>query len=152
MKIIKTLRERSLDVTVPALIVLLGSALPWGGSGREDRSSFELVQVADRLDVLEGAAAVVARAWLLLPFAVAVIAIAGVTGRRRLAAVLGTVVAVLAVGLALAVLRSPLLARVGVPVTMVGAALLALAGVGAIAGVGTAAPGPHEREPRTPRP
>jgi hypothetical protein len=155
MKIAEKLRNRSLDVTVPALIVLIGAALPWGRSGEEDRSSFELIQVARRLDVLEGPAATIAWTWLVLPLLVAGIAVAGTHGRRRLALGVGTGVAVAAVLLVVAVHRSPLLPRYGLHVTLAGVVVLAVAGVGAItgSGVGAAARGPHgtgeAREPRT---
>jgi hypothetical protein len=145
MKIIEARRARSLDVTLPALIVLVGAALPWGGSGRRDRSSFELVRVAERFDVLEGVAAATARAWLLLPLAVASIGVLGLLGRRWAAGLVGTVVGAIAVVLALAVHLSPLQPRSGLRVTLVGAALLVVAAIGAIA-TGSQ----DTRKPRTP--
>lgn len=151
MKIIERLRAISLDVTIPTLIVLLGTALPWARSGEVDRSGFDLARLARRLDVLDGPAAAAVAALLLLPVASAAVAVAGARGQRRIAASLGTVFTVLAVVLAVAVLRSPLQPRIGLHVTMVGAALLAVAGVGAIAGMGIGAADDRPQRNRKPR-
>jgi hypothetical protein len=129
MKLIEKMRARSLDVVVAVLIVLIGAALPWGRSGQADRSSFELVRLARRLDVLDGGAATAAKLWLAMPLVVAVVVVAAGTGRRGLAVVVGTVLAVFAVGLVAATYRSPLLPRYGLPVTMAGAGALAIAGM-----------------------
>jgi hypothetical protein len=141
---------RSVDVTGPLVVVLIGAVLPWGRSGTADRSSFELVRVARRLEVLDGAAATVAVLWLALPVVTAVVAIAGASGRRGLAAALGATAAVSTVALAIAVLRSPLIARPGIAVSCVGAGLLLVAlAVGAASRrVGT--DGSHPREPGRP--
>jgi hypothetical protein len=132
MKVIEKMRPRSLDVVVPVLIVLVGAILPWGRSGEVDRSSFELVRLARRLDVLDGGAAAVARVWLVAPLVVAVVVAAGVTGRRALAVVTGTALVVVAVALVAATYRSPLLPRYGLHVTMVGAGALVIAGLSAV--------------------
>lgn len=124
MNLTERRRSRSLDVVAAALIVLLGAALPWGRSGRVDRSSFELVRLARRLDVLEGATATLAKLWLTAPMAVAAVTVAALSGRRRLAFTLGTVVVVAAVALAIVVHRSPVLPRYGLYVTMGGAGVL----------------------------
>jgi len=129
MKVIEKARTWSLDVTVSVLIVLIGAALPWGRSGTADRSSFELVRLARRLDVLDGGAATAAKLWLAMPLVVAAVAVAGAAGHRRLALTLGTATAAAGVGLAAATYRSPLLPRFGLPVTMAGAGLLTLAWV-----------------------
>lgn len=127
MNLTERLRSRSLDVVAAALIVLLGAALPWGRSGRVDRSSFELVRLARRLDVLEGVMATVAKLWLTAPMVVAALTVAAISGQRRLALTLGAVVVAAAVALAIALHRSPLLPRYGVYVTMVGAGVLVIA-------------------------
>jgi hypothetical protein len=129
MKAIEKMRAGSLDVVTPILIVLIGAALPWGRSGEADRSSFELVRLARRLDVLHGGAATAAKVWLAMPLVVAVIVVAGATGRRTLALIAGTVVALAAVGLVAATYRSPLIPRYGLRVTMAGTGALAVAGI-----------------------
>ncbi len=125
MKIIEELRERPLGVAVGALTVVVGGALPWGGSGRRDRSSFEVVQFASRNGYLEGMAAA-GRLWLLAPMVVAVVLVA--TGLRwtRTAMAAGTVLALSAVGLAIALERSPLVPRFGVRITMLGVGVVIL--------------------------
>lgn len=117
-------RARSIDVSCCTLLVLVGAALPWGGSGDVDRSSFELVRYARRLDVLDGIAATLAVAWLSLPLVAALVLVAGWSGRRHAALVAATVAGLAGLGLALAVQRSPLLGRPGLRVTMVGAGAL----------------------------
>ena len=117
-------RNRSIDVSAGIVVVLVGAALPWGGSGEVDRSSFELVRYARRLDVLEGVAATLAVAWLALPLVVALVVVAGWSGRRRWALVAASVAGLFGLGLAVAVHRSPLLDRVGLSVTMFGAGAL----------------------------
>ncbi|MGH9137331.1 MAG: hypothetical protein ACRD0G_09840, partial [Acidimicrobiales bacterium] len=54
-----------------AVGVAVAAFLPWGGSGRADRTSFELVSLARRLDVLDGAAASLAPAWYAVPLVAA---------------------------------------------------------------------------------
>jgi hypothetical protein len=117
-------RTRSLDVSVCMLVVLVGAAMPWGGSGDVDRSSFELVRFARRLDVLDGLAATLAVAWLSLPLVAALVLVAGWSGRRGWALAGATAAGIAGLGLALAVQRSPLLDRSGLRVTMVGAGAL----------------------------
>ena len=119
-------RPRPVLVAVGSLAVVVGSALPWGGSGRVDRSGFDLARLARRLDVLDGLAAGAARLWVLAPFAVAVVVVA--TGARRagLAVALGTVLAIGGAALVVAVHRSPLLPRFGLHVTAAGAAIVAV--------------------------
>lgn len=100
--------------------------LPWGRSGRRDRSSYELVAVADRLDVVSGTAATAARLWYAAPAAAAVVWLAAVTGRRGVALAVGGVLAAAGIALAVAVRRSPLVARPGVPVTLVSAGVVGI--------------------------
>lgn len=106
------------------MLVVLGSVLPWGRSGRVDRSGFDLVRLARRFDVLDGAAAGVARLWLVAPVALAVVVVA--TGARRagVAVALGTALAVGGLILVVAVHRSPLAPRPGLHVTTAGAAVV----------------------------
>jgi hypothetical protein len=129
MKVYEKLRSRSPDVVAGSLIVLTGAFLPWGRSGSIDRSSFELVRLARRLDVLDGAAATGARLWLAAPLLVAAVVVAALAGRGTLAVGLGTLVAAAGVGLAIAVHQSPLVPRPGLHVTMGGAAVTAAGGL-----------------------
>jgi hypothetical protein len=111
-------------VVVGALAVAGAGFLPWGASGREERSSYALVGVVDRLDVLDGPAAVLARAWYLAPAAAAVVWLAAAAQRRALALAVAAVLAAAGVALALAVRASPLTARPGTCATIAGAAVV----------------------------
>lgn len=117
--------SRPIGVAVGSVAVVAGSALPWGRSGRADRSGFELVRLARRLDVLDGAVAGVARLWLLAPLVLAVVLAATVlapTRRRAVGAIaLGTVLAGAGLLLVVVVHRSPLVPRFGLHVTTAGA-------------------------------
>jgi hypothetical protein len=117
-----------------ALGVAVAAFLPWGGSGDATRSSFELVQAAERLDLLRGGnrqfAAVL---WYLLPALVALVWLAATFERPFATAALGAAVGVLAVGGALVVVASPLKVEPGVPIAVLaggtamgGAAFIAL--------------------------
>ena len=121
---IEKLGSRPLGVAAGCLIVVLGGFLPWGGVGEVDRSSFEIVRVAGRNDLLPDGVAGPAKAWLLAPVALAVVLVAVAYGRRRLAVGLGTAIAVAAVVLALAVWGSPMVPRYGLLTTTVGAVLV----------------------------
>ena len=120
MKLIEKMRARSLDVVVAVLIVLIGAAPPWGAAGRPIApASSSSAWPAGSTCSMVGATA--AKLWLAMPLVVAVVVVAAGTGRRGLAVVVGTVLAVFAVGLVAATYRSPLLPRYGLPVTMAGA-------------------------------
>lgn len=105
--------------------MVAGSAIPWGGSGRVDRSGFELAALAGRLDLLDGPLATVARVWVLAPLVLA-LAVVLRPARTALATVLATALAAAGGTLALVVLRSPLDPRPGLAVTLAGTALVAL--------------------------
>jgi hypothetical protein len=113
-------------VTLGAALVVAGSALPWGGTGRVDRSGFELAGVAGRLDLVSGAAAALAGAWALAPLVLAVVVVAAVARRPAVAAGLAIALAAAGTALATLVLRSPLAARPGVAVTIVGAGVVVI--------------------------
>lgn len=119
------LGRRPLGVAIGSLVVVTGGFLPWGGLGDVDRSSFELVRVAGRNELLPDGVAGPAKAWLLAPLAVAVVLVAVAYDRRRLAVAAGTVLAVAAVVLALAVWGSPMVPRYGVLVSLLGALTVA---------------------------
>lgn len=127
---IEKLRRRPLGVVVGSLIVLIGAALPWGGSGRVDRSSFEIVRVAGRNDLLPEGLAGPAKIWLLAPAAVAAVVVAAAYGRRILAVGVGTVLAALGALLAVSVWRSPMQPRFGLAVSLAGALLVAIDAIG----------------------
>ncbi|MEJ7846052.1 MAG: hypothetical protein WKF93_10435 [Acidimicrobiales bacterium] len=114
----------------PALLVagvavaVVGTFLPWGASGRAERSSYELVAVLSRLEVVDGWRADLATAWYFLPLLAAAALVAVLAGRRPLARILGTAMGVAVVGMAVAVTRSPLSPRPGMCVTIIGTVLL----------------------------
>jgi hypothetical protein len=122
---IEELSRRPLGVAVGCLTVVAGGFLPWGGVGEVDRSSFEVVRVAGRNDLLSDGVAGPARVWLLAPVAVAAVLVAVAYDRRLVATVVGTAVAVGAVALAVAVWASPMSLRPGVAVSTAGALLVA---------------------------
>lgn len=105
-------------------VVVVGTLLPWGASGRAERSSYELVAVLTRLEVVDGWPAVLLRAWYLLPLLAAATVVAVLAGRRGPARLLGTATGVAVVGMAAALSRSPLSPRPGVCVTIVGTVLV----------------------------
>jgi hypothetical protein len=107
-------------------VTALGTFLPFARSGERMRSSYELIAVARRLDVVpEGWPEVVTRLWFLVPLLLAVCWVLVIVGLDRPAAwcALGVVVAAL---VAVAVVwRSPLDLAAGCAVTVAGAAVLA---------------------------
>jgi hypothetical protein len=100
--------------------------LPWGASGQAERSSYELIGVVERLDVLDGLAAAVSQAWYLAPLAAAAVWLAAALGRIGLAQAIAGVLAACGAALAVAVVRSPLLDRAGPYVTIAAALVVAL--------------------------
>ena len=68
-------------VVVGSLLVAGTGFLPWGASGRAERSSYAIVTIVDRLDILDGVAAALAPAWFLAPVAAAVVWTAAALGR-----------------------------------------------------------------------
>jgi hypothetical protein len=122
---IEKLRVQPLGVVIGSLIVVGGALLPWGGSGRVDRSSFDIVRVAGRNQLLPDGLAGPARIWLLAPVALALVLVAAAYRRRALA--VGVAVGLAAVGtvLVVAVWRSPMQPRFGLAVSLGGALLTA---------------------------
>lgn len=98
--------------------------LPWGASGRAERSSYALVAVVDRLEVLEGAQANLLRAWYLAPVAAGLVWLAAALGRHGIAHGVGGGLALVAIAFAEAVRRSPLLERSGPYATMAAAVVV----------------------------
>ena len=118
------LRKQPLGVVVGSLLVVIGGALPWAASGSRDRSSYQLVQFAERNELLPSSIAGVATVWLLVPFAGAAVVAAVALGRRRIAVGIGIGLAVATGALAVAVYQSPLVPRYGVAVSCAGALLI----------------------------
>ena len=111
------------------MLVVGGSVLPWGRSGERDRSGFDLARLARRLDVLDGAVAGAARAWVLAPLVLAGVLVATGAGLRWLAVLLAGVLAATGSFLVLAVHRSPLTPRWGLSVTLAGVVAVVLGAV-----------------------
>jgi hypothetical protein len=123
------LPDRPLGVVVGSLVVVGGGLLPWGGSGRVDRSSFDIVRIAGRNDLLPDAVAGPVKIWLLAPLLLAIVLVAAAYRRRGLAVGVGTALAAMGVALVVAVWRSPMQPRFGLLVSLAGALLV---GAGAI--------------------
>lgn len=117
------LRGQPLGVVAGSLIVVLGGLLPWGGSGRVDRSSYEIVRIAGRNDLLPDGIAGPVKLWLLAPLLLAVVLVAAAYRRRGLVVGLGTALALAGVALVVSVWRSPMQPRFGLTVSLVGALL-----------------------------
>ncbi len=110
-------------------VVALAGFLPWASSGRTARSSFALVRLADRLDlVAAGWQQRLLVFWALVPLLAAVGLLAAALGRQLqalVAAGLASALGVIAVAL---VVRTPLPLRPGVYVALVGS-LIGLGGI-----------------------
>ena len=113
-------------VVAGSLAVAASGFLPWGASGRRERSSYELVGVVDRLDVLDGTAAAAVTAWYLAPVLAAVVWLTAATGRHGVARAVAAVLAAGGAALAVAVRRSPLLDRPGTYATIAAAGVVGL--------------------------
>ncbi len=87
--------------------------LPWGASGERTRSSYEIVDVADRAGVLDSGLAGLAWVWFLVPVlcggALLALAVARPTTVGALSTTLGTMTVVGGVIVA----RSPLVTQLG---------------------------------------
>lgn len=115
-------------LSVSSLVLVVFSAfLPWVRTGEATRSSYRLLRDLSTLGVLRSGPAVAARVtWVLLP-AVAALALLLISlAKARLGAAVGAVAALIGLGGALAVLRSPVAPQPGVWV-MLAVAPVALA-------------------------
>lgn len=103
-------------MTVTSLGLVVASAfLPWVRTGEARRSSYRLLRDLGTLGVLDSGPAVAGRVlWVLLPAAAATALLLVGFGRVRPAAVVAMVAALIGLGGAVAVLRSPVGALVGV--------------------------------------
>jgi hypothetical protein len=109
--------------TAGGAVVALAAFLPWGGSGRVDRSSYQLARVADRLGIVgaqwQQALLVV---WILVPFAAALALLCAVLGRPVPVLVLVSLIAGTGIAATVVLLRSPVAVRLGAWLALVGCA------------------------------
>jgi hypothetical protein len=116
-----------LVVSAGALLVVLGSFLPWLRSGRRARSSYELLELAERFGFAEGFwARTAVTLWPFVPLLAVTAAVAAWLGWRVLSAVLAFTVAGYTTAVAIVVGRAPLVRLAGIPTTIAGAAVMAI--------------------------
>jgi hypothetical protein len=132
-----------------AAVVLVGSFMPWIRSGRRRRSSYDILDLADRLGFSpHGALGWAVRCWPLMPLVVVVSVVAAAAGRRGIAVPATVVGAAYVMTVAVTVRRAPRSALIGIEagtwVSMLGAVAL-LVGAAIIA---TRAVAPGRREGR----
>lgn len=125
-------------VTIGAAATIVGSLRPWVASGSVDRSSYEIIDLIDRLGFTEGGLLEVAlRAWPLMPLVLVVGAAAMWWRRHVVGAALSVVGGLYALGVALTVELAPstglLRIRSGPTITIAGAAIVLVASVVALA-------------------
>lgn len=118
---------------VLAAVTTLVTFAPWGSSGDRARSSYEIVDVAERAGVLPGSWAAVASAWYLVPVACGLVLIAIALGTVRLAAFGGGTLGAFVVAGGVLVVRSPLGLEVGAVAGIVAGGCTVLAAVVAAA-------------------
>lgn len=107
-------------------LVVLSAFLPWVRTGEATRSSYRLLRDLSTLGVLRSGPATAGRVtWVLLPAVAALALLLMSLGRTRAGSGVGALAAIIGLGGALTVLRSPVAALVGVWV-MVAAAPSAL--------------------------
>jgi hypothetical protein len=108
-----------------ASVAVAASFLPWARSGEASRSSYELVSVVVRLEVLPEGTGGLARIWYALPALLGCAWVAVAAVRPRLAATLTAVVGLLSVVAAYQTMRSPLVAEAGASLAL-GAGVVAM--------------------------
>lgn len=109
-----TARRRDVTVLVAgalALATTVTTFLDWGRSGRRSRSSYELVDVADRAGVLPERWAAAAGVLYLAPAACGLVLVAAAARRHTLAGVATATLGALVGTAAILVARSPLVAE-----------------------------------------
>ena len=123
-------REVSLTaVTIGALATIVGSLCPWVASGTVDRSSYEIIDMLDRLGFAEdGPFGLALRAWPLMPLLVVSGTVAMWWRRSVVGPTLAVIGGVYALSVALTIrLTAPtglVRIRFGPVVTIVGASVL----------------------------
>lgn len=110
------------------LLAAAVTALPWGRSGQRWRSSYEVVDVADRAGVVPDDLAPLAPLWYLVPALAGAVLVAAALRRHRIAGVLATTLGALVGTGSVLVARSPLVAAASVPVAAVLGVATALCG------------------------
>jgi hypothetical protein len=101
-------RVARLSLVASAAATVAASFGPWLRTGGATRSSYEVVQAAERLEVLaSGPQVAISAAWAFLPLLAVLSLLALALGRARLAAGVALVVGLLAVSLAFAVMNAP---------------------------------------------
>ena len=116
-------------LTIGALVTIIGSLCPWVASGTVDRSSYEVIDLVDRLGFAEsGPVGVALRAWPLMPLLVVTGPVAMWWRRRVVGLALSVTGAVYAAAVALTVRLAPstglLRIRFGWIVTLAGAVVM----------------------------
>lgn len=106
-----------------AVGVVVGSFLPYARSGSATRTSYEVVGVAERLDVVTGPAATLARGWYLVPLLAAGAWLAAALGNRALLVASCAILSTAALALGVLLNRSPLRADVGLYLASLAGAL-----------------------------
>ncbi len=115
-------------------VVVVASFGPWLRSGERVRSSYDLVKVVDRIEVLDGGALRwLSTVWVCVPLLAAIALACFVGGAPRWAATVGAVVGAFALLAGWAVLDAPLRAEWGTRVAVVGGALVLISGAAVIA-------------------
>ncbi|HUF33115.1 MAG TPA: hypothetical protein VMN58_07905 [Acidimicrobiales bacterium] len=106
-----------------AVGVVVGSFLPYARSGAATRTSYELVGVAERLELVTGPAATLARGWYLVPLVAAAAWLAAALGKRVILVTSCVILGTAALALGVLLNRSPLGADVGVYLASLAGAL-----------------------------
>lgn len=96
---------------VLALVTTLATFLPWGRSGQRRRSSYQLIDVADRAGVLPSGWSSAATLLYLAPAACGVVLVALAARRHTVAGLATTTLGALVGTAAILVARSPLVAE-----------------------------------------
>lgn len=114
--------------TALGLLAAASTFAPWGRSGERWRTSYEIVDVAERAGVIPAGAASLAPLWYLVPALAGALLVAAALGRPHLVTALaGTLGALVGTGSVL-VARSPLGTAATVPVAAVLGVATALCG------------------------
>jgi hypothetical protein len=119
-----------LALTVGGLTLLSGAATfaPWGASGERSRNSYEIVDIAERADVIPGSLAGVAQLWFLVPALCGVVLVAISLRLVRLAGVGAATLGGLVGAASVLVARSPLVLEPGAIIGAVAGGCTVIAG------------------------
>lgn len=119
---------RSLVAASGGALSLVGSFLPWMRTGERSRSSYELADVARRLNILSGSfERGIVRVWPFVPMVTVLAVAALVLWFGFLSRAVAVVVALFVLGVALLVTNAPVDSLGGTQVTAVGAVLVIMA-------------------------